>query len=146
METVSDSIAVEASAHAAYTKWREWDQSRRILQRLRQVRRLDDQRFHWQDETMDATVDWDDAVIIEDVPDQHLAWQGRSGPDNTVAADFERLSSARSRVTVVVNYQPVSSLRPVTQTGAEDVTDAVRAVLADFKAKVEQDPTPERNR
>jgi uncharacterized membrane protein len=143
MLTLTESVRLHVPVHSAYIAWAAFDEPAKILNSIREVRRLDDQRFHWQDEAMAEEVDWDDAVIIEDVPDEYLAWQGTSGPDNTVSAQFDALSDHDSEVTVVVNIEPRSSLQFASETAVDAVYERVRRELGTYKEYVEAQGTRE---
>ena len=137
MVTISETVTLKVPVHTAYDQWTEFDEFPKIMNSVREVRRLEDQRLHWQDQDMAQEVDWSDALITDSVPDKYLVWQGTSGQDNTVAAQFDPLSAQESRVTVVVNFEPTSTLQDASQTSIQAVYGRVRRALDTFKDYVE---------
>lgn len=47
-----------------------------------------------------------DAEILEQVPDQRIAWRSTSGKLNAGTVEFEPLDSARTRVCLTMEYDP----------------------------------------
>lgn len=137
MVTISETVKLRVPVHTAFDQWTAFHEFPKIMESIREVRRLDDQRLHWQETDMAQEVDWNDAFITDRVPDKYLAWQGTSGQDNTVAAQFDPLSEQESRITVVVNFEPRNTLQDVSETSIQAVYGRVRRALDTFKDYVE---------
>lgn len=137
MVTISETLKLKVPVNVAYDQWTAFHEFPKIMSSVREVRRLDDQRLHWQEPDMAQEVDWNDALITDSIPDKYLAWQGTSGQDNTVAAQFDPLSDSESRVTVVVNFEPRNTLQDVSESSIQAVYQRVRRALNTFKDYVE---------
>lgn len=70
-----------------------------------EVRTLDDGRLRWVAEIAGVKREWD-ATILEQVPDQKVAWAATSGATNAGAVHFEPLSSAETAVRLTLEYAP----------------------------------------
>ena len=79
--------------------------------------------------------EWD-AEIIEQTPDQRIAWKSVGGAMNEGTVTFEPLSAAKSLVQVHIEYEPEGVLETVgNETGA--VSSRVKKDLERFKEFIE---------
>ena len=86
---------------------------------MKEVRQLDDQRLHWRADIRGKEKEWT-AKIIEQIPDDRIAWQSQSGDYTSGQVDFARLGPDRTRVVLELSYEP--------QGFVENVGDAVGLV------------------
>jgi uncharacterized membrane protein len=78
---VTAAITVQAEPHDLYALWRDLENLPRFMSHLESVRTAadDPHRSHWVVRgPLNRTVEWD-AEIVEDVPDQRIAWRSIAG-------------------------------------------------------------------
>lgn len=136
MSTIEKSIEVNVPVRTAYNQWTQFEEFPRFMEGVKEVNQLDDTRLHWKAEIAGQEKEWD-AEIVEQTPDQRIAWTSRGGATNGGVVTFHRLSDATSRVMLQMRYDPQGFL--------ENVGDALGMVslriqgdLERFKEFIEQ--------
>ena len=99
MATVHESIEIDAPVRAAYDQWTQFERFPDFMEGVKEVRQIDETRLHWVAEIGGKQEEWQ-AEILEQVPDQRIAWRSVSGNGNAGTVTFERLADTRTRVTV----------------------------------------------
>ena len=102
------SIIINRSPREVYRYWREVENLPRFMTQHVAVQRLDDKRSHWKVQSLaGATFEWD-AEIINDVPDELLAWRSLEGGDldHAGSVHFESAAHGGTKVTVIMEYRP----------------------------------------
>ncbi|HEX6580968.1 MAG TPA: SRPBCC family protein [Actinomycetota bacterium] len=105
METLEESIEVEAPVTAAYNQWTQFEEFPRFMEGVESVTQLDDKRVHWVAEVAGKRKEWD-AEITRQVPDREIDWVGLGDPDNRGRVVFESLDGDTSKVTMMLDYDP----------------------------------------
>ena len=73
---------------------------------VRAVRQIDDRRTHWVTEIGGVTREFD-AEIVEQRPDERIAWQSTDGDTRHAGVvTFQPLAAGRTRVTVAISWEP----------------------------------------
>lgn len=134
---VERSIQVDVPLSTAYGQWTQFEEFPRFMAGVKEVRQLDDTHVHWHAEIWGKDKEWD-AEIIEQVPDQRIAWRSTSGDaPNAGAVRFEPLGPDRTRVNLTMEYEP--------QGAVENIGDAlgvmsgrVETTVKQFKEFIEQ--------
>src|SRR3712207_6221497 len=72
---------------------------------VKEVRQLDDQRLHWVAEIAGVRREWE-ASILEQVPDQKIAWAATAGATNAGAVRFEPAGAGSTIVYLTLEYEP----------------------------------------
>ena len=93
------------SIHTAYNQWTQFEEFPRFMEGVKEVTQLDDTRLHWKAAIAGQDKEWD-AEITEQTPDQRIAWTSRGGAINGGVVTFHRLSDARSKVMLQLEYAP----------------------------------------
>ena len=76
---VKKSVTINLPPHEVYRFWRELDNLPRFMIHLERVTTIGHQRSHWVVKApAGTTVDWD-AEIVEDRPDEFIAWRSLDG-------------------------------------------------------------------
>ena len=70
-----------------------------------EVRQLDDRRLHWVAEIAGVRRQWD-ASILEQVPDEKIAWAATEGATNAGAVYFSSAGPSRTAITLALEYEP----------------------------------------
>jgi uncharacterized membrane protein len=135
METIEKTIDVDCSVRVVYNQWTQFEEFPRFMAGVKEVTQLDDTHIHWHAEIWGKDKEWD-AEITEQAPDTRISWRSISGAKNAGTVRFEPLDLDRTRVRLVMAYEPEGA--------AENVGDAlgilgarVQSTLEDFKKFIE---------
>ncbi len=130
MERIEKSIEVRCPVRAAYNQWTQFEEFPRFMSGVKEVRQLDDTHVHWHAEIWGKDKEWD-AEIVEQVPDQHIAWRSTSGDaPNNGSVRFEQMGPDRTRVNLTMEYEP--------QGVVENVGDKLGVMSRRVQTTVEQ--------
>ncbi len=102
---VEKSIQVDVPVSTAYNQWTQFEDFPQFMGGVQEVRQLDDKRLHWVAEIAGVKREWD-ATILEQVPDQKVAWAATEGATNAGAVYFESAGSDRTTVRLSLEYEP----------------------------------------
>jgi uncharacterized membrane protein len=106
---VKRAVTIRRSPEELYNFWRDFENLPRFMYHLEEVRVLGSGRSHWRAKApAGMTVEWD-AEIVEDRPNERIAW--RSLPDSDVtnsgSVEFRRAPGDRgTEVHVEIHYDP----------------------------------------
>ncbi|MGY1637975.1 SRPBCC family protein [Geodermatophilus sp. SYSU D00742] len=132
---VEKSIQVDVPVTTAYNQWTQFEDFPHFMGGVKEVRQLDDQRLHWVAEIAGVRREWE-ASILEQVPDQKVAWAATSGATNAGAVRFEPAGASSTIVYLELEYEPEGVVEQVgDKLGI--VERQVRSDLERFKALVE---------
>jgi len=129
MSTIEKSIEVNVPVRTAYNQWTQFEEFPRFMEGVKEVNQLDDTHLHWKAAIAGQEKEWD-AEITEQTPDQRIAWTSRGGAINGGVVTFHRLSDARSKVMLQLEYAP--------QGIAENVGDALGVVSLRVQGDLER--------
>jgi uncharacterized membrane protein len=129
MSTIEKSIEVNVPVRTAYNQWTQFEEFPRFMEGVKEVNQLDDTHLHWKAAIAGQQKEWD-AEITEQTPDQRIAWTSRGGAINGGVVTFHRLSDARSKVMLQLEYAP--------QGVAENVGDALGVVSLRVQGDLER--------
>jgi uncharacterized membrane protein len=135
-------LAIDRAQQELYRHWRELTNLPTFMKHLVRIEVQDDRRSHWVAKgPAGSTVEWD-AEIIEDRPNEYIAWRSIEGSevDHGGSVRFEPASGGRGTiVTVQMEYRP-----PLGTVGAavsawfgEDPNQTVKMDLRRFKQVME---------
>ena len=119
MERIRKKIEVDRPLSHVYNQWTQFEEFPRFMEGVKEVRQLDNQRLHWRADIGGKEKEWT-AKIIEQIPDDRIAWESQSGEYTSGQVDFARLGPDRTRVTLELSYDPKGFV--------ENVGDAVGLV------------------
>ncbi|HEX9992677.1 MAG TPA: SRPBCC family protein [Acidimicrobiales bacterium] len=102
---VETSVEVEVPVSTAYNQWTQFEEFPQFMGGVQSVTQLDDQRLRWVAEIAGVRREWE-AVILEQVPDQKVAWAATEGATNAGAVWFESLGTDRTLVRLSLEYEP----------------------------------------
>ena len=129
MATIEQSIEVNAALRAVYNQWTQFEEFPKFMEGVKEVRQLDDKGLHWKAVIGGKEVEWD-AEIVEQRPEERIAWTSRGGAWNAGVVTFHRIDDSRTRVMLQVDYDP--------QGVVENVADALGVVKARVKGDLER--------
>lgn len=136
MERIEKSIEVNCPVDMVYNQWTQFEDLPKFMDGVEEVRQLDDTHVHWRANIWGKEKEWD-AEIVEQVPDQRIAWRSVSGDaPNAGEVRFEPLGTDRTCVYLTMEYDPEGVL--------ENIGDALGAMdrrvqnsVDDFKEFIE---------
>jgi hypothetical protein len=102
---VEKSIEVAVPVSTAYNQWTQFEEFPQFMGGVREVRQVDDRRLHWVAEIAGVRREWD-AEVIEQVPDQKVAWAAIEGATNAGAVFFTPVGADRTSVRLHLEYEP----------------------------------------
>jgi uncharacterized membrane protein len=136
MSTIEKSIEVNVPEYTAYAQWTRFEEFPQFMEGVKEVKRLDAKRFHWNAEIAGQDKEWD-TEITEQAADQRLAWTSRGSDIKGWVVTFHQLSNARSNIMLRLEYDPQGFAEH-----AEDalgvVSSRVQGDLERFKAFIEK--------
>jgi uncharacterized membrane protein len=105
METINETIQVDVPVSAAYDQWTQFEEFPKFMDGVESVEQIDDTHLRWVAEIGGERREWR-AEIVEQVPDEKLAWRAVevNGPNGIVT--FEPLGEDKTLVTVEMSYEP----------------------------------------
>jgi hypothetical protein len=102
---VEKSIEVDVPVRTAYDQWTQFEDFPHFMGGVREVHQHDDQRLHWVAEIAGVRREWE-ATILEQVPDQKIAWAATEGATNAGAVRFEQVGPMSTLVYLTLEYEP----------------------------------------
>jgi hypothetical protein len=102
---VEESIQVEVPVRTAYDQWTQFEDFPHFMGGVKEVRQQGDQRLHWVAEIAGVRREWD-AAVLEQVPDQKIAWAATGGATNAGAVRFVPAGPAATTVFLTLEYEP----------------------------------------
>lgn len=112
MSKIETSIDVNVPVRVAYDQWTQFEQFPQFMDGVESVKQLDDTRLHWVASVAGQRKEWD-AEIVQQEPDQRIAWKSTSGDENAGAVDFHRLADERTRVNLTMDIDPAGVIETV---------------------------------
>ncbi len=129
MERIEKTVDVDCPVRTAYNQWTQFESFPKFMSGVKDVRQLDDTHMHWRGELWGREKEWD-AEITEQIPDRIIAWRSISGDaPNAGAVYFEPLSASRTRVRLMMEYEPQGVL--------ENIGDALGAMGTSVQSSVD---------
>jgi len=104
MSTIEKSIEVNVPEYTAYAQWTRFEEFPQFMDGVKEVKR-DGKRLHWKAAIAGQDKEWD-AEITEEKADQRLAWTSQGGDIKGWVVTFHRLSDARTKVMLQLEYDP----------------------------------------
>jgi uncharacterized membrane protein len=129
MERVEKFVEVNRPVSTVYNQWTQFEEFPQFMTGVKEVRQLDDTHLHWRAEIWGKEKEWD-AEITEQEPDRRISWQSVSGAPNAGTVRFEPLGDERTRVRLVMAYEPEDTI--------ENVGDALGIFTSRVENTVEQ--------
>ena len=105
MAKVTKSMTINVPVHTAYNQWTQFESFPQFMEGVKDVRQTDDKHMHWKAEIAGKQEEWD-AEIVEQIPDQRIAWRSTTGQPNAGAVDFHRVDDNTTEITLVIETEP----------------------------------------
>jgi uncharacterized membrane protein len=95
-----------------YDQWTQFEQFPRFMEGVEEVTQLDDKTLHWRAKVGGKTEEWE-AQIVQQIPDQTIAWHHTRGAVNSGVVLFTPLDAQRCRVSLALEYDPKGFLEKI---------------------------------
>ena len=105
MERIEKSVEVDCPVRTVYNQWTQFEDFPNFMAGVKEVRQIDDTHLHWNAEVWGKNEEWD-AEITEQTPDERISWRSVGGSQNAGTVRFEPLGPDRTRVRLVMAYEP----------------------------------------
>ena len=132
---VEKSVEVNVPVSTAYNQWTQFEEFPRFMGGVQEVRQLDDRRMHWVAEIAGVKREWD-AEVLEQLPDQKVAWAATQGATNAGAVYFQEAGPDRTIVRLSLEYEPEGLVEKAGD-ALNIVEKRAEADLEKFKAYIE---------
>jgi len=135
MERIEKSVEVDCPLSTVYNQWTQFEDLPKFMAGVKTVHQIDDTHLHWCADVWGKDEEWD-AEITEQTPDQRISWRSISGAANAGTVRFESLGPDRTRVRLVMAYEPEGALENVgSKLGV--MNSQVQESVDDFKKFIE---------
>jgi uncharacterized membrane protein len=104
VSTIEKTIDVDVPVRTAYDQWTQFESFPKFMEGVESVTQIDDAHVHWKAEIAGVTREWD-AEIVDQTPDQHVAWRSTDGTTNAGTVSFAPAGSG-TRVTLQLEFEP----------------------------------------
>ena len=99
------SIQVDVPVSTAYNQWTQFEDFPHFMGGVKEVHQHSDQSLHWVAEIAGVRREWE-ATIIEQVPDQKIAWAAKEGATNAGAVRFQPVGVDSTLIHLSLEYEP----------------------------------------
>ncbi len=103
--TIEQSIDLDVPVRTAYDQWTRFEEFPQFMKGVEEIRQIDDRHLHWVADFGGSRHEWD-AEIVEQSPEERVAWRNTDGKDNAGVVTFHKLSDTSSRVMVQIDFVP----------------------------------------
>jgi uncharacterized membrane protein len=104
-QTIEQSIEVGVPIRQAYNQWTQFEEFPRFMEGIERVDQRDDRHLHWVASFGGETHEWD-AEIVEQRPEERVAWRNVEGKDNAGAVTFHKIDDSMTRIMVQMDWAP----------------------------------------
>jgi uncharacterized membrane protein len=105
MSKITDHIDVDVPVRTAYDQWTQFESFPEFMEGVERVVQLDPRTLDWTARIAGKTKHWR-AEIVDQEPDQTIAWRSTEGARNDGRVSFEALDADRCRVTLELDIDP----------------------------------------
>jgi len=102
---IIEEIEVGVPVRVAYDQWTQFESFPQFMESVDRVTQLDDRTVEWTATVAGVTKTWR-AEIVEQRPDDIVAWRSTEGAHNDGAVRFETLAPDRTRVVLQLDVEP----------------------------------------
>ena len=144
MIEVEETVDIDREPAAVYERWARFESFPEFMEGIKEVRRLDEDHFHWVAEIAGRQKEWD-AEATQRISGKAIAWESTGGAPVAGTVVFDALERGRTRVTLQLRYEPADWTEQVSEV-LGIVQARVRSDLDRFRALMEGDEPGEARR
>jgi uncharacterized membrane protein len=138
MSRFEETITVRVPVRVAYDRWTQFEEFPSFMEGVKRVEQLDDKRLRWTATVAGVDKTWE-AEIVDQTPDERIAWKSTEGAENAGAVLFRPHGTGETEVTLRLDAEPEGAV----ETAGDALGFLKRRVHGDlerFKEAVENDP------
>ena len=105
MSRVEQTIEVDVPVHTAYNQWTQFESFPEFMEGVERVVQKDDATLEWHASVAGRDKTWT-AKIVEQTPDERIAWRSTSGAPNSGIVSFVPNGPDSTRVTLDLEAEP----------------------------------------
>jgi carbon monoxide dehydrogenase subunit G len=135
--TVEKTILVNVPVSTAYNQWTQFEDFPQFMGGVKSVTQLSDDRLEWVAEIAGVRRQWQ-ARIVEQIPDQKVAWAATEGATNAGAVTFSDAGGGQTSVHLSLEYEPEGLVEKVGDK-LNIVENQAERDLEKFKAFIESE-------
>jgi carbon monoxide dehydrogenase subunit G len=102
---VEKRILVNVPVSTAYNQWTQFEDFPHFMGGVKKVTQLSDDRLEWVAEIAGVKRKWE-ARILEQKPDQKVAWAATEGASNAGSVEFEDVGGGQTSIRLFIDYEP----------------------------------------
>jgi uncharacterized membrane protein len=141
MAHVEKSIEVKKPVDEVYSQWTQFEEFPRFMENVEEVRQLDDKHLEWKAKIWGSDRRWK-AEIVEQKPNQVIAWRSTSGERNNGTVHFQP-TDGQTKVTLMLDYEaPGGGIGETGDKLLQTTAGQVEGDLKRFKKFIEERPGP----
>lgn len=137
MARIQQSIDIGVPVHVVYNQLTQFEDYPRFMQDVETVHQLDDTHLHWSAKMSYQPLEWD-SEIVEQIPDQCIAWRNAGGPMQSGKVEVRPVGQDKARVTMTVECDPAQVPAERHGNPEEMVAQRLEDDLARFKSFLEE--------
>ena len=134
---VEKTVVIEVPVSTAYNQWTQFEEFPHFMEGVTAVHQLDDKRLEWVAEIGGVRRQWK-AEILEQVPDQKIAWAATEGSVNSGVVTFKEAGPGQTEVRLELEYEPENWVEKVGDT-LNVVENRAEKDLENFKELIESE-------
>ncbi len=105
MSRIIEEVEVGVPVRVAYDQWSQFESFPQFMEGVDRVVQLDDKTLEWTASVAGKVKHWR-AEIVEQRPDDLIAWRSIEGAQNDGAIRFEVLAADRTRIVAQLDVEP----------------------------------------
>ncbi|MBA3490321.1 MAG: SRPBCC family protein [Longispora sp.] len=102
---IQKSVQVKVPLRTAYNQWTQFEEFPEFMDGVEEVKQVNDTLTHWRTKIAGVEREFD-AEIVSQQPDTMVAWKSVDGPMQAGTVSFRPLDSARTEVTLLMDFEP----------------------------------------
>jgi len=134
--TVTAEIDVDVPVRTAYDQWTQFETFPEFMHAVKSIDQLEDERTHWVVSIGGVTREFD-AIITEQVPDDHVAWASVEERLHAGVVSFAPAPDGGTQIELTMSWEPETFVEKAGAALALDERQA-EADLRRFKEYIEE--------
>ncbi|HWM09514.1 MAG TPA: SRPBCC family protein [Solirubrobacteraceae bacterium] len=126
MSSVEHHIDVAVRLPEAYDVWTRFEQLPRFMEGVEEIRQLDETHLHWRASYDGIAAEWD-CEIVEQRPEERIAWRSTSGLTHGGVVTFHPLDDHVTRVMIMAEV--ADDAAPIVELRVKQALDGFRAMM-----------------
>jgi len=102
---VDKTIDVAVPVTVAYNQWTQFEQFPQFMKSVKQITQTDNTHLHWVVSIAGVKREFD-AEILEQQPDERIAWQSTDGKVHSGVVTFHPIDAENTRINVEMDWKP----------------------------------------